>query len=157
MRSFISTICLLVVLNSISQAQSYELMGPAGKDTVNLIDANGLKQGNWAIKGMNNPKRGYFSDQLIEAGRYKDNRKVGEWLYYHNNNNIKNKIMFVNGSMNGSYIAYHRDGSVFIEGERISTRWKGKLTIHDKFGNTLIIHHDENGHELSKEFIKATK
>lgn len=146
-----------MLLNCFSQAQSYELGGPAGKDTLNLIDINNWKQGKWITRGMNQPTKGYKGDQNIESGRYKDNRKVGEWIFYYNNSNIKNKIMFVNGSMNGSYMAYHRDGSVFLEGERISTRWKGKLTINDKFGNTLIIHHDENGNEISKEFIKATK
>ncbi|HRD40126.1 MAG TPA: hypothetical protein PLC65_15985 [Bacteroidia bacterium] len=157
MKSFLSAFLTLMALNCFSQAQSYELGGPAGKDTLNLIDINNWKQGKWITRGMNQPTKGYRSDQNIESGRYKDNLKIGEWIFYHNNGNIKNKIRFVNGSIKGTYTAYHRDGSVFIEGERISTRWKGKLTIHDKFGNTLIIHHDENGNEISKEFIKATK
>ncbi|MBL7894152.1 MAG: hypothetical protein JNK50_02580 [Bacteroidia bacterium] len=157
MKSFLSAFFTLMALNCFSQAQSYELGGPAGKDTLNLIDIHNWKQGKWEERGYHHPKKGYTTEQLIESGRYKDNRKVGEWIFYHNIGNIKNKIMFVNGSMNGSYIAYYRDGSVFIEGKRISTRWKGKLTIHDKFGNTFIIHHDEDGNEVSKEFIKAAK
>lgn len=157
MKKLFLMIWLIAVKSSFSQANSYELTGPVGKDTVNLMDINNFKQGKWAIRGMHQPAKGYRGDQLMEEGIYKDNMKVGEWIFYHNNGNIKNKILFVNGRMNGPYIAYHRDGSMFLEGERTSNHWKGKLSVHDKFGNTLIIDHDENGKELSKEFIKTTK
>lgn len=157
MKKLFLMICLITIMSSFSQAQSYELTGPAGKDTVNLIDINNFKQGKWATRGMHQPTKGYKGDQLIEEGIYKDNMKIGEWIYYHNNGNIKNKILFVKGSMNGDYFSYHKDGTPFIVGKRNSNYWSGPLKIHDAYGNILLINYDENGKELSKEFIKSTK
>ena len=51
MKKIYLILIFLVSQVSRGQSQSYEMGGPTGKDTINLIDVLGKKQGKWIIKG----------------------------------------------------------------------------------------------------------
>ena len=78
-------------LGSYTQAQSFE-MGANNKDTLNLTDAQGKKQGKWIIRGRHKPGTCYQPEQKVEEGKYSDNRKTGIWIEYYCNSNMKNKL-----------------------------------------------------------------
>lgn len=60
MKKLVSSICLGIVLSACHTetktteqehfTQSYELDGPTGKDTMNVIDEHGYKQGLWIMR-----------------------------------------------------------------------------------------------------------
>ena len=92
--SFIILFCFAGFLHS----QTWELFG---KDTINKIDVDGRKQARWILMGKHKPGSCYQPEQKAEEGKYKDNRKTDTWIEYYCNNNLKNKLTFVNGKPDG--------------------------------------------------------
>lgn len=133
MRKFTLISILFFYLSSGAQAQSFE-MGPNGKDTLNLTDAQGKKQGKWIIRGKHKPGTCYQPDQKIEEGRYSDNRKTGIWIEYYCNSNMKNKLTFVNGRPDGYAIMYHENGKISEEGNWKANRWVGNYKLYHENG-----------------------
>jgi antitoxin component YwqK of YwqJK toxin-antitoxin module len=114
-----------------AQSQEYEMNG---KDTINLTDAQGKKQGKWIVKGKHKPGTCYQPDQKVEEGKYQDNRKVGIWVEYYCNGNMKNKLTFVNGRPDGYAIMYHENGKISEEGTWKSNRWVGNYKLYYENG-----------------------
>ncbi len=52
---------------------------PLIRDTINITDANGLKQGLWIIDNKTN---------MVEEGIYKDNKREGVWRFILSNINL---------------------------------------------------------------------
>ena len=63
MKKFTFFIFLIVYSLGHGQAQNYEMLG---KDTINLIDAQGKKQGKWIVYGKTKPGTCYQPDQKVE-------------------------------------------------------------------------------------------
>lgn len=90
---------------------SYELTGPEGKlDTLNLIDCDKKKQGHWVVTKNIIPKfsilptdnnktlQGKIIRRVIEEGQYTDDKKVGYWKYYNEEDGaLKDSVLFNNG------------------------------------------------------------
>ena len=111
-----------------------------GEGTVNK---KGLKQGEWrefyVLSMLNDP-----GDALKAEGTYKDNLKVGEWIYYYEggmieqrgnyqddkptgtwkwfyeSSNILREEEFTNGKENGNLVEYSDTGSVITKGQYIN-------------------------------------
>lgn len=93
---------------------SYELSGPAGKDTVNLI-YDGKKEGRWVVKEhvkvevslckdsthKETDKHAYTKTVycVTEEGFYKNNLKEGLWVHYDTDGSIKDSIVYKNGEV----------------------------------------------------------
>ena len=106
-------IIIAVFFSSISVAQSYEVIDG---DTINVVDANGLKQGFWRIFGRMKKLPGYQPDQVVEEGNYKDSKKQGIWKRFFPNGKVKDEIEYVNNRPNGYYRTYYENGQVQEEG-----------------------------------------
>jgi len=124
----------LVYQISQGQSQSYELGGATGKDTINLIDALGKKQGKWILRGRHKPGSCFATDQKAEEGKYADNRKVGKWFEYYCNGNMKNQLTFQNGRPDGYAIMYHENGKISEEGNWKNNRWTGPYKLYYENG-----------------------
>ena len=70
-----------------------------------------------------------FTGQVegIEQGSFKNGKKEGSWVAYHENGQLMAKVYYKNGEREGSWVAYLRDGSVstslngtFKDGVKIS-------------------------------------
>ena len=122
----------LVYQISQGQSQSYEL-GAKG-DTLNLIDALGKKQGKWILKGKHKPGSCFTPEQKAEEGKYADNRKIGKWLEYYCNGNMKNQLTFQNGRPDGYAIMYHENGKISEEGNWKNNRWTGPYKLYYENG-----------------------
>lgn len=134
MRKVYFILIFLVYQMSQAQSQSYEFGGLSGKDTINLIDALGKKQGQWILKGKHKPGSCYAEDQVAEKGKYSDNRKVGKWLEFYCNGNMKNQLTFQNGRTDGYAIMYHENGKVSEEGIWKNNRWTGPYKLYYENG-----------------------
>lgn len=134
MRKVYFILIFLVYQMSQAQSQSYEFGGASGKDTINLIDALGKKQGQWVLKGKHKPGSCYAEDQVAEKGKYSENRKVGKWLEFYCNGNMKNQLTFQNGRTDGYAIMYHENGKVSEEGIWKNNRWTGPYKLYYENG-----------------------
>lgn len=118
-----------------AQPQSFELDPSNGKDSINIIDFKGLKQGRWIIFGKSKPNTCYQPTSKVEEGKYTDNRKNGIWKEYFCNGNTKNKITFQNGRPDGYAVMYHENGKVSEEGTWKINKWVGNYKLYYDNGN----------------------
>ncbi len=103
---------IFVLSYGYAQPQSFELDPSNGKDSINIIDFQGLKQGRWITFGKSKPNTCYQLTAKVEEGKYNDNKKNGIWKEYFCNGNTKNKITFQNGRPDGYAIMYHENGKI---------------------------------------------
>ena len=145
---------LSFVASLLAKAQSYELVT---KDTINLTDANGKKQGKWILFGRHQPNSAYEPNQKMSEGMYKDNRKTGVWIDYFPTGNIKNNITFVDGRPHGSCNLYFWDGKIKEEGTWLNNRWVGHYKYTFENGDVLEIVFDDKGKEVTKKMTPGNK
>jgi antitoxin component YwqK of YwqJK toxin-antitoxin module len=126
---------ILMLSYGYAQPQSYELDPSNGKDSINIIDFKGLKQGRWIIFGKSKPNTCYQPTSKVEEGKYTDNRKNGIWKEYYCNGNTKNKITFQNGRPDGYAIMYHENGKIAEEGTWKINKWTGNYKLYYDNGN----------------------
>lgn len=124
----------LVYQISHGQSQSYEFGGSLGKDTINLTDVQGKKQGKWILRGKHKPGTCYTEEQKIEEGKYTENRKIGKWIDYYCNGNLKSTLTFQNGRPDGYAIMYHENGKISEEGNWKNNRWTGPYKLYYENG-----------------------
>jgi antitoxin component YwqK of YwqJK toxin-antitoxin module len=144
----------IIFSSFISYSQEYEMNG---RDTINMTDANGKKQGKWVISGSNKPTKGYKPGQKIEEGIYLDNKRIGIWKQYYNNGNLKSSITYLNGHPEGPTTMYHDNGTIKEEGTWKQNRWVGDYRSVDESGTTTEIVFDEKGKEVSKKITPGKK
>lgn len=126
---------ILMLSYGYAQPQSYELDPSNGKDSINIIDFKGLKQGRWIIFGKSKPNSCYQPTSKVQEGKYIDNRKNGIWKEYYCNGNTKNKITFQNGRPDGYAIMYHENGKIAEEGTWKINKWTGNYKLYYDNGN----------------------
>ena len=150
----INVILFLLISFLYSKSQSYELAAPH-KDTINMTDVNGKKQGQWIIFGRHAPSADYKPNQKISEGIYKDNRKTGVWIDYYPSGNIKNKVTFVEGRPHGPVYMYFQNGNIQEEGTWKNNRWVGNYKLTDENGTITEKYFDDQGKEISSKITSA--
>lgn len=136
---------LLFVTYQISVAQSFE---STNQDTVGYIDANNLKQGYWKFLGIMKKLPGYKDDQVVEEGKFTDNRKVGKWKKYFPSGNVDSEITYENGRPNGYYINYYDNGKVQEEGMWVNNKPVGTFK---RFHENGVISQEFNYNKTGKK------
>jgi antitoxin component YwqK of YwqJK toxin-antitoxin module len=116
-------------------------------DTINIMDANGKKQGQWFIFGRMKTSAGYKPDQIIEAGAYKNSRKSGLWKKYYKNNQLWSEVTYKNNRANGPFVTYFKDGKKEEEGT-----WK-----NNKYTSSFKRWHSNGQLAQEKTFNEAGK
>jgi len=118
------------------------------------IDALG-KQGYWIILGKDMPeKEGYPSEGKIEEGNYKDNKKIGEWIFYHTDGiTPRTKGNFIDNRPNGAYEKYSSQGIMIEKSSYHNSKQLGDFKVYDKDGNLAIqktfnVEGKENGNTI---------
>jgi antitoxin component YwqK of YwqJK toxin-antitoxin module len=123
---------IIVVTTSIAvTAQSFDM---SGKDTINAIDANNLKQGKWIIKNSTKKLAGYKDDQTVEEGKYRDSKKTGVWKAYFPSNKTKSEITYENNRPKGYAKFYHENGQLAEEGMWENNKWVGEYKMYYENG-----------------------
>ncbi len=129
------TILVSVIIISLQGAfaQKYEMYKG---DTINYEDAAGLKRGHWMVYNRDLKKKlaDFSEDQLVEEGKYINNRKEGIWKQYYNNGKKKNEITYVNGRPNGFSRFYYKSGTVSEEGNWVNGKWDGNYKFYYENG-----------------------
>lgn len=125
MRINLFILLLFVAFDFVSQNNNFN-----EKDTINIIDATGKKQGHWIVWGKSKPETCYRPDQKVEEGFYKDNKKIGIWTEYYCKGNIKDQITFVDGRPKGYYKSYYENGCLLEQGIFIINKWVGDYKLY---------------------------
>lgn len=123
--------------------------GDQGGDQINQVDAEGRKQGKWIYFGKDRPQAGYPAEGKIEEGTYKDDRKEGMWIKYHNDGvTPKIKGEYVNNRPNGSYVKTWPDGTIREEGSFNRGQYHGALKRYHENG---VLESEMNFNDEGKE------
>lgn len=97
-------------------------------DKLNQKDQTGKKQGRWVYLGKDRPQEGYPADGKIEEGPYKDDRKEGTWIKYHNDGvTPKLKGEYVNNRPEGEYVKLYPNGKVKEQGSFVRNLYRDSL------------------------------
>jgi antitoxin component YwqK of YwqJK toxin-antitoxin module len=122
---------LIFIAYQVSLAQSFEIYN---QDTINLIDANNLKQGHWIFFGRMKKLPNYADDAKVEEGKFVDSKKTGKWIKYFPSGKVENEITFQNGRPNGYYINYYENGKVQEEGTWVNNKQVGNFKRYHENG-----------------------
>jgi antitoxin component YwqK of YwqJK toxin-antitoxin module len=125
------TLIILFVVCKVGLAQSFSVKG---KDTINVLDANGKRQGKWVINGKFANLPEYAPEAIVEEGKYLNSLKVDIWKHYFPNGNLQNKLTYENNRPNGYAIMYHENGKISEEGNWKNNRWVGNYKLYYENG-----------------------
>lgn len=107
----------------------------AQNDSINVVDENNRKQGHWVFTNQEKKLPGYKPNQVVEEGKYKDDRKNGKWLFYFANDKIKQILTYSNNRPNGYAVFYYESGNIREEGIWKNNRWVGDYKYYFENGN----------------------
>lgn len=118
-------------------------------DKINKKDASGKKQGKWIYFGKDRPEEGYPMEGKIEEGPYKDDRKEGVWIKYHNDGvTPKLKGTYVNHRANGPFVKYHPNGKIKEAGNFGKNQYQDSLKRYHENGQ---LEYEANYNDGGKE------
>ncbi len=123
---------MLMIASKLVVAQTFELIN--GKDTINLTDVAGKRQGKWIVTNKLVNKPCYTADQKVEEGKYTDGKKTGIWKEFYCNNNLKSEITYENNRPSGYAKMYHENGKMKEEGLWKNNRWVGDYKLYYENG-----------------------
>lgn len=89
--------------------------------------------------GMN---QGYFEDYYLDGtikskGEYKNNKKIGPWLYYYANGEEEQKGTYKNGIPDGDWIWYYANKQIKRTEKFMKGKEEGEMIEYDETGNTI--------------------
>ncbi len=94
----------------------------------------------------------YFYDngKLDRYGNYKNNKRTGEWSYFHKNGEDAGHKLYDNlGSKTGDWISYYKNGTTYYEGAYLNDKKNGIWKWYYKVGRPSSIEEYVEG-ELKK-------
>lgn len=102
------------------------------RDTMNMIDHNGMKQGLWLedfkrckFYHQTKPKEEIFDwPECIRIklyGKYINDKRDGIWKAYYQNGNIRENFNYKNGELKGDFYLYYENGKLKMYGKQISS------------------------------------
>lgn len=98
------------------------------QDGTGTKDAQGRKQGKWIYYGKDRPDSGIPPEGKVEEGTYKDDRKEGIWIKYHNDGvTPKLKGEYENNRPKGEYTKYYPNGKIKEMGTFDKNQYRGSL------------------------------
>jgi len=108
-------------------------------DTVNITDANNLKQKYWVFINKD-------SVNINSNGNYVDGLKQGIWKFYFEGGKIKSEITYKNNRKKGPAKVYYKNGQISEEGIWEHNKWVGKYKSYYENGQVSYDwSYNENG------------
>jgi len=145
MKSLITIISFLLV--AISATASNGVTDPdQDSDTLNQKIDN-RKHGYWMIYAHMRNEPNFKPDDVIEEGRFKMSRKIGQWKKYFPGGNLKSEIVYKNGKAIGEFTTYYNNDENTIEE---AGTWGGRI-YKDKF-----IRRHANGEIAQEKFFNES-
>jgi antitoxin component YwqK of YwqJK toxin-antitoxin module len=108
LKNFFIFSLLLICLSSFSQIN----------EDINLTDKNGMKQGHWIKK--------YPDGHILYEGYFKDNKPVGAFKRYYENDTIHSVLIYSDNSNVANALIYHPNGFIASKGRFVNQLKEGK-------------------------------
>lgn len=122
-----------------------------GKDSVNVVDSLGRKQGHWTFSGKDIPNSGVPAENLLEEGEYQNDLRTGTWTRYLADGRIAAVMQYSPDIQKKTsvrtcfyYYSYHPNGKL-----------KKKPSIGECPSAADFISYDENGELVEAENFDA--
>jgi uncharacterized protein len=92
-----------------------------------LIDSAGMKQGTW---------KEYYPEGTIRAeGKYEDNKRIGEWIFYHPNKKIEQRGIYLKGEKpDGIWKWFYDSGNLLREEKYFKGVREGQMIEYSDSG-----------------------
>lgn len=121
-------------------------------DKINQKDSKGRKEGKWIYYGKDRPQEGYPIEGKVEEGYYKEDRKEGVWIKYHNDGvTPRLKGVYVNNRPKGSYTKFYANGKIKEIGSFEKNQYEDSLKrFHENGELEYEAKYNENGKEQGK-------
>lgn len=95
-------------------------------------------------------------NQPMEIKYWKDSLKHGDWLWFYENGQIRQKAKFIEDKLNGEFLVYFSDGKPHITGAYKNNVRNGKWIYYKEDGTIKITIEYSNGKILNEdEFERA--
>ena len=91
---------------------SFSFLADGKVSAQNALDAEGKKTGPWIITGDISKQKGFSDTAKVEEGEYKRSRKVGVWIKYWPNGEMKSEVFYDNGRPTGDYKTFYENGQM---------------------------------------------
>lgn len=98
----------------------------AQSDTLNQVLPTGEKTGYWQLRNE--------EGQLVEEGRYENDRKEGLWKSYYPEGGLQHEITYQQGIANGPARFFFEDGRLWEEGNWKEAYWVGAYKLYHASG-----------------------
>ncbi len=95
----------------------------------------------------------YRSNQLAEKGEFNYGLKTGVWKSWYENGNLKERILWDNGILNGQYTLFNSNGKLILQG-RYSKNSKVGKWIDYKTKDTIYYKKDTMFEERPKSLVE---
>lgn len=119
------------------------------QDGINKVDDQNRKQGKWIYFGKDRPESGIPASGKVEEGSYKDDRKEGIWIKYHDDGvTPKLRGEYVNNRPRGNYVKYHPNGKIKEIGNFDKNQYHDSLK---RFNENGKLEYEAIYNELGKE------
>lgn len=117
----------IIILTFLSISLSANILQVQSGDSLNVVDAQQMKQGYWIVYDSGNTYK-------LEEGKYLDNKKTGVWKAYFPGGQIKSEITYISGRPDGYAKMYYESGVVSEEGLWKGTKWVGEYKYYHPNG-----------------------
>lgn len=109
-----------------------------------LITASGIREGYWEL---------FYEDGHLKAtGNYKNNKKVGKWLYYYSGDTSLQHIANYgsNGKANGLWLWFYESGDTLsimnyendnLEGDYLQFDMEGRIVVKGQYSDDMKVGH----------------
>jgi len=112
---------------TVAQAIVYAAGNIIGKG---VMDEEGKREGIW--------EEYYVNGNLKARGTYRNDLKVGNWVYYHENGQLEQQGVYAeNGKPLGKWVWYYENGNLWREEFFINGLQDGLVTEFDPYGNVI--------------------
>lgn len=124
----------------------FPVFAVAQKDTINVTDSLGKKQGHWVFMGGDFPNSGVSSGEILEEGDFVDNERTGIWYRYGSSSQLKAVMLFridkkTKTSVRDQFYnyQYHANGQLKRKPVIGKCRSSSDYFTYDESGNILEI------------------
>jgi antitoxin component YwqK of YwqJK toxin-antitoxin module len=82
------------------------------------------------------PFTGKITEKKIQ-GTFRDGKRDGPWVYYHDNGPLRAKGTYKNGRRDGPWVTYHKNGQMAFKGTYKNSKLDGPWVKYSEKGRVL--------------------
>ncbi len=102
-------------------------------------NVTGKKQGSFRNGKKEGPWVSYHENgQFGGKGTFKDGKEDGSWVYYHENGKVSMKLTYVEGKLDGPFVSYYENGRLQEQGTLKDGKREGPYVNYWENGKLVV-------------------